>query len=71
MLNDFFVFLILSFIFLQMYDEGENIVNININSNDDMANEDGRYLSIQNYNGIQGLPNWGYVEPENNKTNSG
>ncbi|KAF7987420.1 hypothetical protein HCN44_003182 [Aphidius gifuensis] len=55
----------------RMYDEGENVVNININSNDDMANEEGRYLSIQNYNGSPGLPNWGYVKPETNKTNSG
>lgn len=44
-----------------MYDEGENLINMNIKHNDDMVNEEGRYLSIETINGSPGLSNWGYV----------
>lgn len=47
-----------------MYDEGENIVNLNIRKNDDMRDENGRYLSIETYNGSPGLSNWGYREED-------
>nr|XP_050845801.1 scavenger receptor class B member 1-like isoform X1 [Vespula vulgaris] len=52
----------------RMYDEGQNIININIRKNDDMRDENGRYLSIETYNGSPGLSNWGYREEEDNKT---
>ncbi|KAK2577977.1 hypothetical protein KPH14_008412 [Odynerus spinipes] len=52
----------------RMYDEGENIINMNIRKNNDMTNEDGRYLSIETYNGSPGLSNWGYLEVEGNET---
>ncbi|XP_035729802.1 scavenger receptor class B member 1-like isoform X1 [Vespa mandarinia] len=52
----------------RMYDEGDNIININIRKNDDMRNESGRYLSIETYNGSPGLSNWGYRDEKDNKT---
>ncbi|XP_015179933.1 PREDICTED: scavenger receptor class B member 1-like [Polistes dominula] len=52
----------------RMYDEGENIVNINIRKNDDMRDENGRYFSIQTYNGSPGMSHWGYREETENKT---
>lgn len=54
-----------------MYDEGENIVTINLQKNSDMMNEKGRYLSIDKYNGSPGLAQWGYVETKDNETRKG
>lgn len=51
-----------------MYDEGENIVTVNLRNNADMTNEKGRYFSIDKYNGSPGLKQWGYVDTENNET---
>ncbi|KAK0095240.1 hypothetical protein PV326_008892 [Microctonus aethiopoides] len=53
----------------RMYDEGDNILNINIMGNKNMTDENGRYLSIETYNGSPGLMNWGYVDVEGNETN--
>ena len=47
-----------------MYDEGENIINMNIKGNDDMVDEVGRYLSLESINSSPGLSNWGYEAPE-------
>ncbi|EFN62240.1 Scavenger receptor class B member 1 [Camponotus floridanus] len=55
----------------RMYDEGENIVTMNLRKNSDMVNEKGRYLSIDKYNGSPGLAQWGYIETEDNKTQEG
>ncbi|CAD6243103.1 GSCOCG00009640001-RA-CDS [Cotesia congregata] len=52
----------------RMYDEGDNLVNLNIQKNKNMSDENGRYLSIQNYNGSPGLAHWGYQEEEGNET---
>ncbi|XP_011297796.1 scavenger receptor class B member 1-like [Fopius arisanus] len=52
----------------RMYDEGENVVNMNIQKSKNMLEENGRYLSIETYNGSPGLPHWGYTEPETNET---
>ncbi|XP_054002361.1 scavenger receptor class B member 1 [Hylaeus anthracinus] len=52
----------------RMYDEGDNVVFMNIGTNDNMTNEDGRYLSIESYNGSPGMSQWGYREPEGNET---
>ncbi|XP_072758180.1 scavenger receptor class B member 1 [Anoplolepis gracilipes] len=52
----------------RMYDEGENIVTINLRKNTNMTDEKGRYLSIEKYNGSPGLAHWGYVETEGNET---
>lgn len=52
-----------------MYDEGENLVNMNIRHNENMTDEIGRYLSIEQYNYNPGLPNWGYKREEDNQTN--
>jgi len=54
-----------------MYDEGENMVTINMQNNDNMTDEKGRYLSIDTYNGSPGLQQWGYVKEEGNKTEEG
>jgi hypothetical protein len=54
-----------------MYDQGENIVTVNLQKNDNMTDEKGRYLSIDKYNGSPGLQQWGYVEVEGNKTEEG
>lgn len=51
-----------------MYDDGENIVTMNLRKNDKMLEEKERYLSIDKFNGISGLPQWGYVSTENNET---
>lgn len=51
-----------------MYDEGDNLINMNIMNNDDMLEERGRYLSIESINGNPGLSNWGYVNVEANET---
>ncbi|CAB0029574.1 unnamed protein product [Trichogramma brassicae] len=56
--------------FLQMYDEGDNLINMNIKNRKDMINEVGRYLSIEMINGSPGLSNWGYVKTEGNETES-
>ncbi|KAH0951798.1 hypothetical protein HN011_007991 [Eciton burchellii] len=55
----------------RMYDQGENIVTVNLQKNDNMTDEKGRYLSIDKYNGSPGLQQWGYVEVEGNKTEEG
>ncbi|XP_018315153.1 scavenger receptor class B member 1 [Mycetomoellerius zeteki] len=52
----------------RMYDEGENIVTVTLQKNADMAEEKGRYLSIDMYNGSPGMAQWGYVETEGNET---
>nr|UEN71287.1 sensory neuron membrane protein 2 [Gregopimpla kuwanae] len=52
-----------------MYDEGENTITMNIKRNENMTDENGRYLSIQEYNWSQGLAHWGYQPEENNQTN--
>lgn len=51
-----------------MYDEGENIVTINLQKNADQLEEKGRYLSIEKYNGSPGMEQWGYVQTEGNET---
>lgn len=55
----------------RMYDEGENTVVMNIGKNKNMTDENGRYLSIESYNGSPGLPQWGYQEEEGNETYPG
>ncbi|XP_016914043.1 scavenger receptor class B member 1-like [Apis cerana] len=52
----------------RMYDEGENIISINIAKNKNMTEEEGRYLSIQLYNGSPGMSQWGYREEDGNET---
>lgn len=52
----------------RMYDEGENIVTINLRKNDNMLEEKGRYLSIDKFNGSPGLSQWGYVNTRDNET---
>ncbi|KZC10300.1 PREDICTED: scavenger receptor class B member 1-like isoform X2 [Dufourea novaeangliae] len=52
----------------RMYDEGENVVFMNIGKNDNMTDEEGRYLSIETYNYSPGMSQWGYKEPEGNET---
>ncbi|KAJ8688359.1 hypothetical protein QAD02_024154 [Eretmocerus hayati] len=52
----------------RMYDEGDNLVNMNIKENEDMTEEVGRYLSIESINGSPGLEKWGYVREEANET---
>ncbi|XP_012221709.1 scavenger receptor class B member 1-like isoform X2 [Linepithema humile] len=52
----------------RMYDEGENIVTLNLRKDVDMTIEKGRYLSIDKYNGSPGLAQWGYVGTEGNET---
>ncbi|XP_014227323.1 scavenger receptor class B member 1-like [Trichogramma pretiosum] len=54
----------------RMYDEGDNLINMNIKNRKDMINEVGRYLSIEMINGSPGLSNWGYVKREGNETES-
>lgn len=54
-----------------MYDEGENIITVNLRKNANMTNEKGRYLSIDKYNGSPGLAQWGYIETEGNETREG
>lgn len=51
-----------------MYDEGENIVLMNIAKNKNMTEEKGRYLSIQLYNGSPGMSQWGYRKEDGNET---
>ncbi|XP_043262677.1 scavenger receptor class B member 1-like [Colletes gigas] len=52
----------------RIYDEGENVVFMNVEGNKNMTDENGRYLSIETYNGSPGLAQWGYNEPEGNET---
>ncbi|XP_033221751.1 scavenger receptor class B member 1-like isoform X2 [Belonocnema kinseyi] len=52
----------------RMYDEGDNVINMNIKRNKNMTEENGRYLSIETYNGSPGLSNWGYEEQYGNVT---
>ncbi|CAL7951820.1 unnamed protein product [Xylocopa violacea] len=52
----------------RMYDEGNNIVVMNVGHNDNMTDEEGRYLSIETYNGSPGMKQWGYQEEEGNNT---
>ncbi|CAK9831565.1 Scavenger receptor class B member 1 [Anthophora retusa] len=52
----------------RMYDEGQNTVLLNIGKNKNMTNEEGRYLSIETYNGSPGMSQWGYREVEGNET---
>lgn len=51
-----------------MYDDGDNLMNMNIKDNSDMLEEKGRYLSIESVNGNSGLPQWGYVKEEGNES---
>ena len=51
-----------------MYDEGDNLVNMNVKDNSDMVEENGRYLSIESINGSPGMSQWGYVPEEGNVT---
>jgi len=51
-----------------MYDEGENIVTLNLRKDADMMIEKGRYFSIDKYNGSPGFAQWGYVETKDNET---
>ncbi|XP_043595440.1 scavenger receptor class B member 1-like isoform X2 [Bombus pyrosoma] len=51
-----------------MYDEGNNVVLMNIGHNENMTEEEGRYLSIQLYNGSPGMSQWGYREDNGNET---
>lgn len=53
---------------IQMYDQGEDIVTMNIRKNANMIEEKGRYSSIDKFNGSPGLAHWGYVETEENVT---
>ncbi|XP_012256013.2 scavenger receptor class B member 1-like [Athalia rosae] len=53
----------------RLYDEGDNLMNMNIKKNENMTEEIGRYLSIESLNGNPGLSNWGYVPTEANETN--
>ncbi|XP_076233540.1 scavenger receptor class B member 1 [Calliopsis andreniformis] len=52
----------------RMYDEGENIVFMNVGKNKNMTDENGRYLSIESYNGSPGMHQWGYRDAEGNET---
>ncbi|XP_076163556.1 scavenger receptor class B member 1 [Ptiloglossa arizonensis] len=52
----------------RMYDEGDNIVFMNVGKNENMTDENGRYLSIETYNGSPGMSQWGYQNPEGNET---
>ncbi|XP_026673860.1 scavenger receptor class B member 1-like isoform X2 [Ceratina calcarata] len=52
----------------RMYDEGENLVHMYIGKNENMTEEEGRYLSIQLYNGSPGMSQWGYREEDGNET---
>ncbi|XP_071875306.1 platelet glycoprotein 4 [Bombus fervidus] len=52
----------------RMYDEGNNVVLMNIGHNENMTEEEGRYLSIQLYNGSPGMSQWGYREDNGNET---
>lgn len=52
----------------RMYDDGENIVTVNLQKKDDMLEEEGRYLSIDKYNGSPGMAHWGYIDTEGNET---
>ncbi|XP_076618698.1 scavenger receptor class B member 1 [Colletes latitarsis] len=52
----------------RVYDEGENVVFMNVEGNKNMTDEHGRYLSIETYNGSPGMSQWGYEEPEGNET---
>lgn len=54
-----------------MYDDGESIVTMVLRKNTDMKNENGRYLSIDKFNGSPGLAQWGYIETEGNETQEG
>ena len=51
-----------------MYDEGDNVVTMNIKNNPEMINEHGRYMSIDKLNGSPGLRHWGYVAQKGNQT---
>lgn len=55
----------------RMYDDGESIVTMVLRKNTDMKNENGRYLSIDKFNGSPGLAQWGYIETEGNETQEG
>lgn len=52
----------------RMYDEGNNVVFMNVGKNENMTEEEGRYLSIESYNYSPGMSQWGYTEPEGNET---
>lgn len=52
----------------RMYDEGENIVMMNIGKNENMTDEEGRYLSIESYNHSPGMSQWGFQKTEGNET---
>lgn len=52
----------------RMYDEGDNTVLMNVGRNKNMTDENGRYLSIETYNGSPGMSQWGYREEEGNET---
>lgn len=52
----------------RMYDEGENTVFMNVAKNENMTDENGRYLSIMSFGGSSGLHQWGFRDSENNET---
>lgn len=52
----------------RMYDEGDNILFLNVKRKKDMVKEEGRYLSIESFNHKLGLSQWGYEEQEGNET---
>ncbi|XP_076753983.1 platelet glycoprotein 4 [Xylocopa sonorina] len=52
----------------RLYDEGNNLVVMYVGHNENMTDEEGRYLSIQSYNGSPGMKHWGYREEEGNDT---
>lgn len=51
-----------------MYDVGDKIMTVNLKKNADMKSEEGRYFSIERWNGSPGLSQWGYVDTEGNET---
>lgn len=52
----------------RMYDEGHNVVTMNIKHSKNMTDEKERYLSIYTYNGSPGLSQWGYIKHNGNVT---
>ncbi|XP_033338900.2 scavenger receptor class B member 1 [Megalopta genalis] len=52
----------------RMYDEGDNVVFMNVGKNKNMTEEEGRYLSIESYNFSPGMSQWGYQKVEGNET---
>lgn len=59
----------LDYWYFQLYDEGDNLMTMNIKKNENMTDEVGRYLSLDMLNGSPGMSQWGYVPTEGNETN--